>query len=212
MPAILIGSAPRFHSLIYGLNRVTADIYDNLGQVHPRRLGRPQLGTHTPPPFPPTSLTHLPSGPRRIHQAQYQPHLRPHRRRLRRRPHQHRPATHSARRQHPAAPLPSLGAPATDGLSYHFYTESLFPSFHEFHRAPVLPWKRIQYFGKFSMPHDKMPELRKLWPDWWLCPIRATNWSGLCDTFIRTAEVDPLRNEGEAYGMKLVAGGREGGV
>ncbi|KAK0644689.1 Alpha/Beta hydrolase protein [Cercophora newfieldiana] len=97
--------------------------------------------------------------------------------------------------------------PATDGLSYRYYTESPFASFHEFHRAPVLPWKRIQYFGKFSMPHDKMPELRKLWPDWWLCPIRATNWSGLCDTFIRTAEVDPLRDEGEAYGMKLVAGG-----
>jgi len=97
--------------------------------------------------------------------------------------------------------------PSTDSLGYRFYTESPFPSFHEFHRAPVLPWKRIQYFGSYTMPPDKMPELRKLWPDWWLAPIRAQNWSGLCDTFIRTAEIDPLRDEGEAYGMKLVAGG-----
>jgi len=97
--------------------------------------------------------------------------------------------------------------PSTDSLGYRFYTESPFSSFHEFHRAPVLPWKRIQYFGSYTMPPDKMPELRKLWPDWWLAPIRAQNWSGLCDTFIRTAEIDPLRDEGEAYGMKLVAGG-----
>lgn len=48
-----------------------------------------------------------------------------------------------------------------------------------------------------------------MWPDWWLAPIRATNWEGLCDTFIRTAECDPLRDEGEAYGMKLAEGGNK---
>ena len=95
----------------------------------------------------------------------------------------------------------------TDGLSYKYYTESPFPSFHEFNRSPVLPWKRIHWFGQLCMPQDKMTELRALWPDWWLAPIRAPNRNGLCDTFIRTAEVDPLRDEGEAYGMKLVAGG-----
>ncbi len=48
-----------------------------------------------------------------------------------------------------------------------------------------------------------------MWPDWWFAPLRATNWANLCDTFIRTAEIDPLRDEGEAYGMKLVAGGNK---
>lgn len=97
--------------------------------------------------------------------------------------------------------------PSTDSLTYKFYTDSPYPSYHEFNRAPVLGWKRLQYFGRYAMPQDKMAELRKLWPDWWFAPIRAPNWSGLCDTFIRTAEVDPLRDEGEAYGMKLIAGG-----
>lgn len=97
--------------------------------------------------------------------------------------------------------------PATDGLSYRYYTDSPFPSFHEFHRGPVLPWDRIKFFGRLCMPPEKLPELRAMWPDWWLSPLRAPNWANLCDTFIRTAEVDPLRDEGEAYAMKLVIGG-----
>ncbi|KAK0669794.1 putative Esterase/lipase [Cercophora samala] len=97
--------------------------------------------------------------------------------------------------------------PTTDCLSLEYYTQSPYASFHEFHRGPVLPWKRIKYFGNQCMPPDKLPEIRKMWPDWWLSPMRAPNWSGLCDTYIRTAEVDPLRDEGEAYAMKLVASG-----
>jgi acetyl esterase/lipase len=99
--------------------------------------------------------------------------------------------------------------PATDGLSYRYYTDSPFPSFHEFHRGPVLPWERIKFFGRLCMPPEKMPELRAMWPDWWLSPLRAPNWADLCNTFIRTAELDPLRDEGEAYAMKLVAGGNK---
>ncbi|KAK4223355.1 putative Esterase/lipase [Podospora fimiseda] len=97
--------------------------------------------------------------------------------------------------------------PSTDALSYQYYTQSPFPSFHEFHRGPVLPWKRMKYFGKHCFPQDKLAEIKKLWPDWWLAPIRASNWKGLCDTYIRTAECDPLRDEGEAYANKLIAGG-----
>ncbi|KAL2173012.1 Alpha/Beta hydrolase protein [Thermothelomyces heterothallicus CBS 202.75] len=99
--------------------------------------------------------------------------------------------------------------PATRALSYTYYTESPFPSFHEFHRGPVLPWAQIKYYGRLCMPPEKLPELRKLWPSWWLEPLEAPNWRGLCDTFIRTAELDPLRDEGEAYAMKLVAGGNK---
>jgi acetyl esterase/lipase len=99
--------------------------------------------------------------------------------------------------------------PATDALSYAYYTESPFGSFHEFYRGPVLPWERIKYFGRLCMPPEKLPELQRMWPDWWFAPLRAPNWNGLCDTFIRTAELDPLRDEGEAYAMKLVAGGNK---
>ncbi|KAK3935771.1 alpha/beta-hydrolase [Diplogelasinospora grovesii] len=99
--------------------------------------------------------------------------------------------------------------PSSDGLSYRYYTESPFASFHEFHRSPILPWVRIRYFGQLCMPKEKQPELRAMWPDWWFAPIRAPNWDGLCDTYIRTAEIDPLRDEGEAYGMKLIAGGNK---
>ncbi|KAK4151656.1 Alpha/Beta hydrolase protein [Chaetomidium leptoderma] len=99
--------------------------------------------------------------------------------------------------------------PATAGLSYKYYTDSPFPSFHEFHRGPVLPWERIKYFGRLCMPPETLPALRKMWPDWWFAPLHAPDWSNLCDTFIRTAEVDPLRDEGEAYALKLVAGGNK---
>ncbi|KAK3291408.1 Alpha/Beta hydrolase protein [Chaetomium fimeti] len=99
--------------------------------------------------------------------------------------------------------------PATKGLTYTYYTDSPFPSFHEFYRGPVLPWARIKYFGRLCMPPEKLPELRSLWPSWWLEPLEAPDWNNLCDTFIRTAEVDPLRDEGEAYAMKLVAGGNK---
>ncbi|KAK3897530.1 Carboxylesterase NlhH [Staphylotrichum tortipilum] len=99
--------------------------------------------------------------------------------------------------------------PATDALSYTYYTESPFPSFHEFSRGPVLPWERIKYFGRLCMPPEQLRSLREMWPDWWFAPLRAPNWNNLCDTFIRTGELDPLRDEGEAYSMKLVAGGNK---
>jgi acetyl esterase/lipase len=98
----------------------------------------------------------------------------------------------------------------TDAGSYAFYTDSPHASFHEFYKAPILPWARIQWFGKHCFPSPaRLAEVRAMWPDFWLAPIRAPNWAGLCPTFIRTAELDPLRDEGEAYGLKLVAAGNK---
>lgn len=94
-------------------------------------------------------------------------------------------------------------------LDYKQYTDSPHRSFHEFHRGPVLPWTRIEYFIKHCVSKCEAEKLRETWPDWWIAPLKAKNWKGLCDTFIRTAEVDPLRDEGEEYGMKLVAGGNK---
>lgn len=55
-----------------------------------------------------------------------------------------------------------------------------------------------------------MEERLALIPDWWADPLNnAKNWSGLSETYIRTAETDPLRDEGEAYALKLVVGGNK---
>lgn len=100
--------------------------------------------------------------------------------------------------------------PATnDGLAYKHYTDAPFASFHEFSNGPILSWKMFKWFGSQTMPEDRQAEVRSMWPDWWLAPIRAPNFRGLCPSYIRTAECDPLRDEGEAYGMKLVAGGND---
>ncbi|KAK8049655.1 hypothetical protein PG994_011385 [Apiospora phragmitis] len=98
--------------------------------------------------------------------------------------------------------------PATDkGLLYDDPAESPYPSFREFAHGPVLPFKRIRLFGGFCFPRDQLPKRLALIPEWWTCPIKADNFRGLCDTFLRTGAVDPLRDEGEAYGFKLVQAG-----
>ncbi|KAJ4415055.1 hypothetical protein N0V82_007571 [Gnomoniopsis sp. IMI 355080] len=92
-------------------------------------------------------------------------------------------------------------------LSYEFYTDSPRRSFHEFYRGPVLPWASIKWFGKLSQPSEKQEELKAMWPDWYFTPFKARNFKDLCPVFIRTGECDPLRDEGEAYGRKLVEEG-----
>ncbi|KAK3347309.1 Alpha/Beta hydrolase protein [Neurospora tetraspora] len=99
--------------------------------------------------------------------------------------------------------------PTTDCISYDSPTDSPYLSFREFANGPALPWDRIKYFGQSVFPPEKRDEIRKMSPDWWLAPIKAPNFKGLCPTFIRTAECDILRDEGEAYGLKLVEGGNK---
>lgn len=99
--------------------------------------------------------------------------------------------------------------PSSPCLFYKFYTDSPFPSFHEFYRGPVLPWASIHWFGSLSNPKGKEEELQKMWPDWYFSPLKAPDWEGLSPAFIRTGECDPLRDEGEAYGMKLVETGNK---
>jgi len=102
--------------------------------------------------------------------------------------------------------MPSVPA-VTDAGTYESPADSPYASFREMRQAPILPWARIQWFGRHTIPREAEAETRAALPDFWLAPIRSTNWAGLCDTFVRTAEIDPLRDEGEAYALKLVAGG-----
>ncbi|KAK7753238.1 hypothetical protein SLS62_004757 [Diatrype stigma] len=100
--------------------------------------------------------------------------------------------------------------PVGGWLTYNYYTDSPHRSFNEFYRGPILPWARIKYFADLCNPRDSVDGgISALWPDWWITPLKAKNWKGLCDTFVRTGAVDPLRDEGEEYGSKLVAGGNQ---
>ncbi|KAI1142640.1 alpha/beta-hydrolase [Hypoxylon sp. FL0543] len=98
---------------------------------------------------------------------------------------------------------------SSDALLYKTYTESPFASFREFAHGPILPWARISFFGEQCFPRDKVEELRGTVPEWWISPLKSENRTGLCDIFVRTAECDPLRDEGEAYALKLVEGGNK---
>ncbi|KAI0482571.1 Alpha/Beta hydrolase protein [Xylariaceae sp. FL0804] len=97
--------------------------------------------------------------------------------------------------------------PASPGLTYDDWTESPHASMHEFALGPVLGWDRMGYFGRQCFPPDRREEIRAMWPKWWVGPLDAENWRGLCPTYIRTGECDALRDEGEAYARRLVEGG-----
>ncbi|KAH8898746.1 alpha/beta-hydrolase [Thozetella sp. PMI_491] len=81
------------------------------------------------------------------------------------------------------------------------------PSFVEYENGPMLNWARFCYFNKYAFPDDKLAEIRASVPDWWIAPILAPNFSGLSDTFLITAECDPIRDEGEAYAAKAITAG-----
>lgn len=65
----------------------------------------------------------------------------------------------------------------------------------------------MMFFQQQVFPPDRMEVFRKMNPTWWISPLRAPNFSDLCDTFIATAECDPLRDEGVGYGKLLLEAG-----
>ena len=75
-----------------------------------------------------------------------------------------------------------------------------FPSYLESKKAPFLSWKRLMSNKNVVGDRSQVP---KLWNE----PLYADNFAGICDTFVATAGADPVRDEGEAYGMKLVSAG-----
>ncbi|KAJ3458153.1 hypothetical protein MRS44_012262 [Fusarium solani] len=85
--------------------------------------------------------------------------------------------------------------------------ESPFASFAENALAPCLNWKRIVYFRDHWAP--KTEEERVAFfarGEAFLSPLKG-DLTGVCDTFICTAGCDPLRDEGEQYGRRLVESG-----
>jgi acetyl esterase/lipase len=81
-----------------------------------------------------------------------------------------------------------------------------FDSYREFQDGALLNWERLSYFGANLFPKDR-DAVRASLPRLWLAPLEAENFKDLCDTFVITAECDPMRDEGEAYVMKVVEAG-----
>lgn len=93
----------------------------------------------------------------------------------------------------PALKVQVLTYPAVDAtLSY--------PSIEENAEAPILTRGCMEYFYEHYLGDADRSDTK-------VSPIFATDFAGLPAAYISTAEFDPLRDEGEAYGEKLKAAG-----
>lgn len=101
-----------------------------------------------------------------------------------------------------------LGVPVTSSHThYKKASDSEFPSFVENEFAPCLNWARISFFKENSQMKEADEEAeRAALPEFYSSPING-KLEGICDTFIGTASADPLRDEGELYGHRLIAAG-----
>jgi acetyl esterase/lipase len=112
--------------------------------------------------------------------------------------------------------LQILSVPATDLTAlddnWNIRADCPYDSYLENALAPGLPLERIQFFLKFFLG-EKMPNPLPtanpaiLSPEVELSPMKTENVSGLAPAMISTADVDILRDEGEAYAKKLSAQG-----
>lgn len=85
-------------------------------------------------------------------------------------------------------------------------SDSPYQSYVDNEKAPCLSWKRIAFCRDvMKLALDKFED-DKPRAEFWQSPIRG-ELNGVCRTFIATADCDPLRDEGEAYGHKLAASG-----
>ena len=78
-----------------------------------------------------------------------------------------------------------------------------YKSFEEKALAPWLNWSRMVFFSKLTSPQneEQKAETEKR-PQLLARPIKG-NLRGVCNTFIATAEYDPVRGEGEEYARRL---------
>ncbi|KAJ2965280.1 hypothetical protein NQ176_g10690 [Zarea fungicola] len=69
---------------------------------------------------------------------------------------------------------------------------------------------RLAFFNRLKFPEDpEEAKAAKAKMGWFANLLDAPNFSNLPKTVIYTASADPLRDEGEAYGRKLIENGNE---
>jgi acetyl esterase/lipase len=110
--------------------------------------------------------------------------------------------------------LVAVGTPTVDDLSkYKTAQESPYKSMQEMEFAPMLNWTKLKWFDDLKWSSlSKDPEVRKKQMEdvkWFADLMTAPSFRNLGKTVIYTADCDPLRDEGEAYGRKLVEAGNE---
>ncbi|RGP66710.1 hypothetical protein FSPOR_6450 [Fusarium sporotrichioides] len=111
--------------------------------------------------------------------------------------------------------LVAVGTPVIDDLSkYSSASDSPFASMQENEHAPTLNWGRLAWFDKLKWSSlgsdpEEIARRRQQIPEISANLFKADDFTNLAKTVIYTAGADPLRDEGEAYGMKLIEYGNE---
>ncbi|KAM0818343.1 putative Alpha/beta hydrolase fold-3 domain-containing protein [Seiridium cardinale] len=78
-----------------------------------------------------------------------------------------------------------------------------YESYREMYHTVPLPAERMMWFHNKFLGSSRPSEFDEPPIDWKVSPIRAPKFEGLAPALIFTAEMDPLRDEGEAYGKKM---------
>jgi acetyl esterase/lipase len=84
-----------------------------------------------------------------------------------------------------------------------------YESYREMEFTQPLPAERMSYFAKAFLGN---PRPKDLDDDWKVSPMLAKNFKGLAPALVITAEMDPLRDEGEAYAKKMNEAGTKAEV
>ncbi|KAH6661170.1 putative esterase [Truncatella angustata] len=97
-----------------------------------------------------------------------------------------------------------LGVPVCD---LHVFTpegelkeDCPYNSQREMYYTQPLPVERLQFFHRHFLGNPRPAELENSWK---VSPIRSPDFTGLAPALILVAEMDPLRDEGKAYGKKM---------
>lgn len=109
-----------------------------------------------------------------------------------------------------------VGTPTiSDVRKYATPDMSPWPSMREAEFAPLLNWAKLKWFDTFkwislSGQHPTKPKEQKRDISWFADAMKAPNFNDLAPlTYLATAELDPLRDEAEAYAKKMEEAGNK---